>query len=229
MSRSAPDRHPHPPIWTLGTAGTIAALVAVLVPLGLAALVAGSAVQGICGPADAAALPHTGPAPGQTASPDPDPAASPSPDVASPVTSCALPVQSDAVADPTGTGGFVTPATAALVAAGRTAFPSSDWTCWSPRPGTDSDHPRGRACDVTFGNAIGQAPTPAQREEGWRFARWLRDHAHELNVQYVIWQARIWNIDRDEEGWRAYGGGGIHDPTSVTGGHIDHVHVSLSR
>ena len=115
------------------------------------------------------------------------------------------------------------------VAAGQTAFPSSDWTCWSPRPGTDSDHPRGRACDVTFGNAIGQGPTPAQREEGWRFARWLRDHAHELNVHYVIWQARIWNIDRDEEGWRAYGGGGIHDPTSVTGGHIDHVHVSLSR
>ena len=221
MRRSLPDRHPHPPTRALGIAAAIAALVALLAPLGLATLVAGLAAQGICGPADAVTSPPT--------SREPDPTASLNPDLAPAGTSCALPVQGDVVADPTGTGGFVTPATAALVTAGRTAFPDSHWTCWSPRPGTDSDHPRGRACDVTFGNAIGQVPTTAQREEGWRLARWLRDHAHQFDVQYVIWQALIWNTDRDEEGWRPYNGGGMHDPTSATGGHLDHVHVSLSR
>ena len=39
----------------------------------------------------------------------------------------------------------------------RAAFPDSGWACWSPRPGTSSEHPLGRACDVTFGNTIGTA------------------------------------------------------------------------
>jgi hypothetical protein len=50
-----------------------------------------------------------------------------------------------------------------------------------------------------------------------------------LHVAYVIWQGRIWSLNRDADGWRPYNGGGIYDPTQPTGGHFDHVHVSLTE
>jgi hypothetical protein len=40
------------------------------------------------------------------------------------------------------------------------AFPDTGWGCYSPRPGTKSEHPLGRACDITFGNRSANAPTP---------------------------------------------------------------------
>ncbi len=128
--------------------------------------------------------------------------------------------------DPTGTGGFVTRQTAHLIAQTRAAFPDSGWACWSPRPGTASDHPLGRACDVTFGNPIGAFPNQAQVAEGWRMTTWLQTHADALHVQYLIWDGHIWSLSRDSEGWRPYHGGGMHDPATPTGGHYDHLHIS---
>ena len=32
---------------------------------------------------------------------------------------------------------------------------------------------------------------------------------------------------RDDQGWRPYNGGGMHDPGNVTGGHFDHLHVTV--
>ncbi len=47
-------------------------------------------------------------------------------------------------------------------------------------------------------------------------------------MSYLIWYGRIWSVERADEGWRPYNGaGGIYDETSVTGGHYDHVHVSM--
>lgn len=130
------------------------------------------------------------------------------------------------IPDPTGTGGFVTREMAHLIAETRAAFPDSSWSCWSPRPGTRSEHPLGRACDVTYGNRIGVFPTPEQVAEGWRMTNWLQAHADALWVQYLVWQGHIWSVARDAEGWRPYDGGGMHDPTHPTGGHYDHLHIT---
>jgi hypothetical protein len=48
----------------------------------------------------------------------------------------------------------------------------------------------------------------------------------------VIWQGRIWyrgGSDAGDEWGRPYNGGGVYDPTDATGGHFDHVHVSVRR
>ena len=107
------------------------------------------------------------------------------------------------------------------------AFPDTGWGCYSPRPGTKSEHPLGRACDITFGNQIGQRPNPAQLEAGWRVTNWMKANADVLGVQYLIWQGPIWSVARDADGWRPYNGGGMHDPAPITGGHFDHLHVTV--
>lgn len=109
------------------------------------------------------------------------------------------------------------------------AFPDTTWACYSPRPGTQSEHPLGRACDAAFGNAIGQRPTPQQRELGWQVTNWVKDHAEALGVEYLIWDGKIWALSRDDEGWREYNGGGMHDPSDITGGHYDHLHITVSE
>ena len=61
-------------------------------------------------------------------------------------------------------------------------------------------------------------------------AHWLREDAGELGVRYVIWQGRIWSAGSSDagDGWgRPYSGGGVYDPEDATGGHFDHVHVSV--
>ena len=131
--------------------------------------------------------------------------------------------------NPTGTGGFVTRELAHLIVQTRTAFPDAGWACWSPRPGTGSQHPLGRACDVTFGNPIGMFPTDVQVAEGWRMTTWLQTHTDALHVEYLIWQGHIWSLVRDREGWRPYHGGGMHDPTAPTGGHYDHLHITTRK
>ena len=130
------------------------------------------------------------------------------------------------VDDPT-SGGQITARLLHLYTQTIAAFPDTSWVCYSPRPGTVSEHPLGRACDGTFGNAIGQRPTPAQRELGWDVTNWMKTHAEALGVEYLIWDGKIWSLARDAEGWRAYDGGGMHDPDSITGSHADHVHVSV--
>ncbi|GAB3767894.1 M23 family metallopeptidase [Microlunatus parietis] len=127
------------------------------------------------------------------------------------------------VDDPT-SNGQITARTAHILAEIRAAFPDTSWACWSPRPGTASEHPLGRACDGTFGNAIGQAATGDALELGWAVTNWLKEHAEILGIEYLIWQQRIWSLARADEGWRPYDGGGMHDPGSVTGGHLDHLH-----
>jgi murein DD-endopeptidase MepM/ murein hydrolase activator NlpD len=127
------------------------------------------------------------------------------------------------VDDPT-TDGKITARTAYILAQVEAAFPRSSWSCWAPRPGTDSEHPLGRACDGTFGNSIGTPAAGPALELGWAVVNWLKAHATQLGIEYLIWQGRIWSVARAGEGWRPYDGGGMHDPASVTGGHFDHAH-----
>lgn len=101
-----------------------------------------------------------------------------------------------------------------------------DAHAWNPT----SDHPRGRACDF-FPTTAGRRPQGDELRAGWNVANWLRANASTLGVSYVIWQGRIWSPgDRDAGGWgRAYTGGGVYDATDVTGGHFDHIHLSVER
>jgi hypothetical protein len=105
-------------------------------------------------------------------------------------------------------------------------FPDTGWACYSPRPGTKSEHPLGRACDITFGNPIGRArPLHNSRTAGGHELD--EGQRRVLGVEYLIWQGQIWSLARDGEGWRPYNGGGMHDPASMTGGHYDHLHVTV--
>ena len=89
--------------------------------------------------------------------------------------------------------------------------------------------PRRIQTRAAFGNAIGQRPTPQQRELGWEVTNWVKDHAEALGVEYLIWDGKIWALSRDDEGWREYNGGGMHDPSDITGGHYDHLHITVSE
>ncbi|MGC3021911.1 MULTISPECIES: M23 family metallopeptidase [unclassified Brevibacterium] len=126
------------------------------------------------------------------------------------------------VDDPT-TDGQITRRTLHLYEQTAAAFPETTWACYSPRPGTVSEHPLGRACDLAFGNAIGQMPTPQQLEYGWEVTNWMKDHAEALGVDYLIWQDKIWSLARDSEGWRDYAHG-----TDITTRHEDHLHVTVA-
>lgn len=132
----------------------------------------------------------------------------------------------DALVDDPTSNGQITARTAHILDQVQTAFPDSHWVCYSPRPGQASDHPLGRACDGTFGNAIGEAATGDALELGWAVTNWLQEHADILGIDYLIWQGQIWSAGRADEGWRDYDGGGMHDAESITGGHYDHVHLS---
>src|SRR5699024_3482762 len=114
----------------------------------------------------------------------------------------------DAMVDDPTTTGQITARTRHALEQTQAAFPDSHWFCWAPRPGTDSDHPRGRACDGTFGNAIGEAATGPALDLGWQVADWLVVYADDLGVDYVIWQGLIWIHARADEGWLPYDGGG---------------------
>jgi hypothetical protein len=137
--------------------------------------------------------------------------------------------------DPTSTG-CLTPAThhaldqiyAAFGQPGPTA-PIHSAGCWDRHAwNPSSDHSKGRACDLFPGRGGEFASGPAL-VAGWRLANWLRDNAEPLRIKYVIWQGRFWEPGTpDDGGWgKRYTGGGIYDPTDVTGGHFDHVHMSV--
>lgn len=82
------------------------------------------------------------------------------------------------------------------------------------------DHPSGLAVDIM----IPDWKQESGKALGSQIAAWLQDHHTELGVHYVIWNGKIWNISRDQEGWRAYPGAGSPDPNVA---HRNHVHVTV--
>jgi hypothetical protein len=134
------------------------------------------------------------------------------------------PAQQQTVTDPTGTGGMVTPRTAAWVASARQNLGTLSMSCWDAHVwNPTSDHPRGKACDIMVG-ADARRSSPA-RARGDQIANWSVKTAGQTGVRYVIWYGKIWSARRGT--WIPYNGGGVYSPTDATGGHFDHVHVSL--
>ncbi len=97
----------------------------------------------------------------------------------------------------------------------QTKFPKIV-TFYGVRPDSIPDHPSGKALDIMLPNyrsngAMGKA-----------IADWVRANAKELNVEYIIYNQRIWNVKRSREGWRYMASRG-----SDTANHKDHVHVTV--
>jgi hypothetical protein len=63
------------------------------------------------------------------------------------------------------------------------------------------------------------------RTKGDQVANWTLQTAGTTGVRYVIWYGRIWSARTGQ--WRPYNGGGVYNPSDATGGHYDHVHVSM--
>jgi hypothetical protein len=134
------------------------------------------------------------------------------------------PPEQQTVTDPTGTGGLVTPRTAAWVAKARQSLGALSITCWDAHLwNPTSDHPKGLACDIMVG--ADSRKSPSARAQGDRIANWAIQTAGQTGLHYVIWYGRIWSARRGT--WIPYNGGGVYDPSDASGGHYDHVHVSL--
>ncbi|WP_185996458.1 hypothetical protein [Nocardioides campestrisoli] len=85
-----------------------------------------------------------------------------------------------------------------------------------------SAHYAGRAVDVFF-----RPVNQENRRRGWAVAHYLVAHASRLDVQTVIFDDRIWQARRADDGWRDY-----RVPRSSSGDreileHRDHVHVDV--
>lgn len=97
----------------------------------------------------------------------------------------------------------------------RAKFP---WitTMLGARASYGSDHYSGRAVDIMI---------PAYKRNaalGQAIAEHLRANASRLGITYVIWNQRIWSVQRSGEGWRKMPNRG-----SDNANHKNHVHVSV--
>jgi hypothetical protein len=101
------------------------------------------------------------------------------------------------------------PNTVKLYRAVCAAFPAV--TSWGGRSGSGGDHGAGKALDIMSTGSLRDA-----------IADYVRLHASEFGVSYVIRAQRIWSVQRSSEGWRL-----MADRGSATANHFDHVHVSL--
>jgi uncharacterized protein YgiM (DUF1202 family) len=86
------------------------------------------------------------------------------------------------------------------------------FTSFLGRRSSSGYHGSGRALDCMISDST----------VGWNAANWLRANAKRLGVMEVIYQQKIWTVQRSSEGWR-----GMSDRGSPTANHMDHVHVSV--
>lgn len=106
----------------------------------------------------------------------------------------------------------LTPNARNLLAQIEKEFPEAR-TIYGVRQDPLPDHPSGRALDImVYTNA----------DLGQRIADWSQTNATSLNLEYVIWNQRIWSVARQREGWRF-----MADRGSITANHRDHVHITV--
>jgi len=113
----------------------------------------------------------------------------------------------------------LTPNAIRLHRAVRAKFPQIK-TYYGRRPGTGSDHNSGNALDIMIPNYR----TAAGKALGQEIALWCQANQPSLRITYIIWNQRIWNGARANDGWRYMASRG-----NDSANHLDHVHVSLAR
>lgn len=94
------------------------------------------------------------------------------------------------------------------------------WRPSDPYP----DHPSGRAADIMM--PAGCSPDAPNVALGTAIAEFFMKNAAKFNVQYIIWQQRIWTAGSAPTpvvNWR-----GMSDRGSCTANHQDHVHVTVN-
>ena len=74
------------------------------------------------------------------------------------------------------------------------------------------EHPSGRALDAMVSNT----------GLGWEIANWLQANASSLGISEILFDQKIWTVQRGGEGWR-----GMSNRGGATANHRDHVHVSV--
>jgi hypothetical protein len=131
------------------------------------------------------------------------------PTVTAPVTAAAAGVSGAPCPDGSAVEVGLQPNTVKLYRAVCAAFPAV--TAWGGRSGSGGDHGAGKALDIMSTGSLRDA-----------IADYVRAHASEFGVSYVIRAQHIWSVQRSSEGWRL-----MEDRGSVTANHFDHVHVSL--
>jgi hypothetical protein len=89
------------------------------------------------------------------------------------------------------------------------AFPSV--TSYGGVRGGGGAHGSGRALDIMVTGGTGD-----------QVANYVRANAGALGVSEVIWEQKIWTVQRAGEGWRW-----MSDRGSATANHYDHVHVTV--
>ena len=89
------------------------------------------------------------------------------------------------------------------------------------RPGSDGEHPLGRACDFMLSTG-GVMPTASSIQKGYDIAAWAQANASRLGIMYIIYRQRIWDVRMESSGWVP-----MEDRGSITANHYDHVHISV--
>ena len=89
------------------------------------------------------------------------------------------------------------------------------------RPGSDGEHPLGRACDFMLSTG-GVMPAASWIQKGYDIAAWAQANASRLGIMYIIYRQRIWDIRMASSGWVP-----MADRGSITANHFDHVHISV--
>lgn len=87
--------------------------------------------------------------------------------------------------------------------------------------GAESTHYSGRGIDIFF-----RPITEENRREGWILAQWLIAHADNLDIQYVIFDDKIWSAHSSRGHWQTYD---APEPANDILRHRDHVHVDVLR
>ncbi|MGC5614705.1 hypothetical protein [Georgenia sp. Z1491] len=85
----------------------------------------------------------------------------------------------------------------------------------------ESTHNDGRAIDIFY-----QPVTEENRRRGWLLAHWLVAHEDTLDIQYVIFDDRIWSAHSRSGRWQPYD---APEPGGEILRHLDHVHVDVLR
>jgi hypothetical protein len=89
------------------------------------------------------------------------------------------------------------------------------------RPGSDGEHPLGRACDFMLDSG-GVMPDASSIQRGYDIAAWAQANASRLGIMYIIYRQRIWDVRMASSGWVP-----MEDRGSITANHYDHVHISV--
>jgi hypothetical protein len=89
------------------------------------------------------------------------------------------------------------------------------------RPGSDGEHPLGRACDFMLSSG-GVLPSASNVQLGYAIAAWAQANASRLGIMYIIYRQKIWDIRMASSAWVP-----MEDRGSITANHFDHVHISV--